>query len=330
MIRHAGALGVVPFLQISGGNRAKRSCDTRHKRLINVTMTSLRRCLPLAPSKFNNVIDAFHIVGQSEVTQRFFIDERSRGGGIRITDAFSKLLESEQSPNLSEETEARWRLVETAWELGVSRSLVSVKHDSVTEALFVIDSAKRRRSITGARTALSGYQKGHCFYCFSGFSLLGSAPPDIDHFFPHSLKAIDSGGHIDGIWNLVLACARCNRGSSGKFDRVPSLRLLERLNTRNEFLIASHHPLRETLMQQTGATATRYAVAIDQQGDKPAGQRRAVRVALGVRAITCVSIQRSPPTTIRPSDPPAARPIASPGRVYRIRRHPCCCKAAMT
>jgi hypothetical protein len=209
----------------------------------------------------------FHIVGQSEVTQRFFIDERSRGGGIRITDAFSKLLESEQSPNLSEETEARWRLVETAWELGVSRSLVSVKHDSVTEALFVIDSAKRRRSITGARTALSGYQKGHCFYCFSGFSLLGSAPPDIDHFFPHSLNAIDSGGHIDGIWNLVLACARCNRGSSGKFDRVPSFRLLERLNTRNEFLIASHHPLRETLMQQTGATATRYAVAIDQQGD---------------------------------------------------------------
>ena len=40
----------------------------------------------------------FHIVGQSEVTQRFFIDERSRGGGIRITDAFSKLLESGQSP----------------------------------------------------------------------------------------------------------------------------------------------------------------------------------------------------------------------------------------
>jgi hypothetical protein len=43
---------------------------------------------------------------------------------------------------------------------------------------------------------------------------------------------------------------------------------LERLNTRYEFLIASHHPLREILMQQTSATTTRYAVAIDQQGDK--------------------------------------------------------------
>jgi hypothetical protein len=28
--------------------------------------------------------------------------------------------------------------------------------------------------------------------------------------------------------------------------------MLERLHTRNEFLIGSHHPLRETLMNQTG------------------------------------------------------------------------------
>ena len=41
---------------------------------------------------------------------------------------------------------------------------------------------------------------------------------------------------------------------SGKFDRIPSLRLLERLHTRNEFLIGSHHPLRETLINQTGDT----------------------------------------------------------------------------
>jgi hypothetical protein len=29
---------------------------------------------------------------------------------------------------------------------------------------------------------------------------------------------------------------------------------LERLHTRNEFLIGSHHPLRETLINQTGDT----------------------------------------------------------------------------
>ena len=60
---------------------------------------------------------------------------------------------------------------------------------------------------------------------------------------------------IDGVWNLVLACSTCNKGVQGKFARLPSLALLYRLNTRNEYLIESYHPLRETLMQQTGETA---------------------------------------------------------------------------
>ncbi len=61
---------------------------------------------------FNNVIDAFHIVGSGEVPKRFYIDERSRNQGIRITDEFSKLLEGYQSVNLLSEVESRWRLVE--------------------------------------------------------------------------------------------------------------------------------------------------------------------------------------------------------------------------
>ena len=40
---------------------------------------------------FNNVIDAFHIVNQGEIPKRFFMDERGTGGGIRITDDFSRL-----------------------------------------------------------------------------------------------------------------------------------------------------------------------------------------------------------------------------------------------
>ena len=129
-------------------------------------------------------------------------------------------------------------------------------HDSEDGSLFAVDPARRRRPITGARAALSGYQKGHCFYCFSSLSLLSPSPPDVDHFFPHSLKAAGFGAAVDGVWNLVLSCPRCNRGAAGKSTRVPTLRLLERLNTRNEFLITSHHPLRETLIAQTGAIET--------------------------------------------------------------------------
>ena len=59
---------------------------------------------------------------------------------------------------------------------------------------------------------------------------------------------------MDGVWNLVLTCDKCNRGSNGKFAKVPSLKYINRLHKRNEFLISSHHPLRETLMKQTGKT----------------------------------------------------------------------------
>ncbi|MDB4634116.1 hypothetical protein OAG76_01795, partial [Rubripirellula sp.] len=57
---------------------------------------------------------------------------------------------------------------------------------------------------------------------------------------------------IDGVWNLVLACQNCNRGSSGKLAQLPRLTYLERLHRRNSFFIESHHPLRETLIHQTG------------------------------------------------------------------------------
>jgi hypothetical protein len=59
---------------------------------------------------------------------------------------------------------------------------------------------------------------------------------------------------VDGVWNLVLL-PRLQQGLAGKFDRVPRIPLLERLWRRNEYLIASHHPLRETLMAQTGVDA---------------------------------------------------------------------------
>jgi hypothetical protein len=75
----------------------------------------------------------------------------------------------------------------------------------------------------------------------------------------------------DGVWNLVLACAPCNRGHRGKFTGVPSANLVARLHERNNWLVESHHPLRETIMLQTGVHAdtrasflrTRQRIALD-------------------------------------------------------------------
>lgn len=62
------------------------------------------------------------------------------------------------------------------------------------------------------------------------------------------------GINLDGVWNLILACKDCNRGVGGKFARIPEEKYLDRLYRRNEYLIISHHPLREALIAQTGAS----------------------------------------------------------------------------
>jgi hypothetical protein len=49
-------------------------------------------------------------------------------------------------------------------------------------------------------------------------------------------------------------CGRTPLTRSFPFARLPELRQLERLHRRNEFLIESHHPLRETLILQTGGS----------------------------------------------------------------------------
>ena len=202
---------------------------------------------------FAHVIDAFHIVGSTPVHHPFFVDERRDNRGIRVTDEFSQMMAGVQASNLAAEITARWNLVETAWNHGISANLLTINHDNERREFFAIDSSQRRRPVTSSRNALNGYQKGHCFYCSTPLLLNGpTRNADVDHFFPHRLKQAHWGVNLDGVWNLVLACETCNRGQDGKSDSIPSRRLLKRLHKRNEYLIGSHHPLRETLMQQTG------------------------------------------------------------------------------
>lgn len=205
---------------------------------------------------FNNVIDAFHNVNGGEIPVKFYEKDYKTGSKkIILTDEIFKLQDMVFYDNLMSETEARWRLVETAWELGVSRNLLNVKYDSGEELLFVDDSLKRK-DVTSARDALNGYQKGKCFYCFDDISvnMNDDNACDVDHFFPHTLQKYVPFTDLNGVWNLVLACKECNRGENGKFARLPDRKYLARLAKRNDFLISSHHPLRETLMQQNGRT----------------------------------------------------------------------------
>jgi 5-methylcytosine-specific restriction endonuclease McrA len=207
---------------------------------------------------FRYVIDAFHTLRGDNIEDLFFIDERNTHSRcIRLTPRVLELATSDRTP-LEAEVESRWNLVEHAWdERRESGRLLVVDYDRPSEDI-VRGMLGSRRRVTNPRPALNGYQKGSCFYCGQHIDPIPGSPftADVDHFFPHALMSRGVQIDLDHVWNLVLACSGCNRGLGGKFARLPHPSLLERLHRRNEHLITSHHPLRETLMSTTGSTVS--------------------------------------------------------------------------
>lgn len=243
-----------------------RHIKTEERQATNSSSTFLKDCLDFAKDKisheqllqstvnngFRYVLDCFHRVNGDDIPVKFY---EKNGKKLLLTDELLKIATISTSINLYEENEARWNLVETAWKLNISPDLLNVRYDDQSKILF-IDEQFKRKDITSARGALDGYQKGKCFYCFDDIVVSDDENNtcDVDHFFPHTLQHLMPEINLNGVWNLVLACPNCNRGANGKFAKVPAIKYLERLHKRNEFLISSHHPLRETIINQTGKT----------------------------------------------------------------------------
>jgi hypothetical protein len=205
---------------------------------------------------FVNVVDAFQNVNGSIVPNKFYDKNYVRGKKeIIITDDLLKIKELYQYRNLEQEVEARWNLVETAWNLNINRNLLEVQYDEDRSLFFVEHKEMRRKDITSVRDALNGYQKGKCFYSFKDISINKKDADvcSVDHFFPHinKLSHAYEGANINGVWNLVLADKKVNIDKSAK---IPEPRFLKRLYTRNEYYIQSKHPLAETIINQTGIT----------------------------------------------------------------------------
>ena len=203
---------------------------------------------------FNYVIDAFHNVAGNKVP--LFYESMKKEKAIKVTDNFYKLLENNDKNNFSLEVNSRWRLWETAISLDIYPKLIEISFDVNDELLFTINKRNKRIDVTSSREALNGYQKGKCFYCFNDIKIERNFENscDVDHFFPDILKKFKLY-NVDQVWNLVLSCKNCNRGTAGKFEKIPILKYLYLLNKRNNWYIESHHPLRETIKNQTGSTA---------------------------------------------------------------------------
>ena len=207
---------------------------------------------------FVNVVDAFQNVNGGQIPNLFYEKDYSgRNKRIVITDDLLRLKDSFHFKNFENETEARWKLVETAWNLKINPNLLEVKYDKDASLLFLENDFMKRVDITSVRDSLNGYQKGKCFYSFMDISIIqGSADIcHVDHFLPHVNKQVHAknGANINGVWNLVLAHSTMN-STKEKGAKVPNKKYLERLFNRNEFYIISKHPLAETIINQTGRT----------------------------------------------------------------------------
>jgi len=202
---------------------------------------------------FNNVVAAFPRLGGADAPIAFYEDRRQDRGvqGVVLTDEMFALAQTLRA-DLEAETAARWRLVETAWSTGVNSGLIAptISVDSELEVLTIGEDV-RRRAVTGVVPAFNGYQDGRCAYCDKEFHQMGRGPV-VEHVLPFVLKKRGwEGPDVDAVWNLVLACQPCN---SAKQGRAPHESWMPWLVRRNNDLIRSHHPLRETLILQTGVT----------------------------------------------------------------------------
>ena len=216
---------------------------------------------------FVNVVDAFQNVNGAAIPNLFY--EKSytpNGKKITVTDNLLKIKELFQYRNLDQEVEARWNLVETAWQLQINPNLLEVQYDEDRCLFFIENRFMSRIDITSVRDSLNGYQKGKCFYSYQDISVYKNDNNicEVDHFLPHLNKNHHhrNGANINGVWNLVLADGSINRD---KRARIPERRFLERLYNRNEFYIESKHPLAETIINQTGATKEKRIKFLAQQ-----------------------------------------------------------------
>jgi 5-methylcytosine-specific restriction endonuclease McrA len=183
----------------------------------------------------NMVFKHFNVLYRNPIKEPFFsLSENSRY--LVLHPNLLSLADNNEQPKiLHEELSSRWDLLEHAFEITNNTESLDVD-----EYLKHIVRQTRRSNLTKLIPTLNGYQQNRCFYC--GEELYNI---EVDHVIPRQALKHDE------IWNLVLAHYKCN---SDKNDNLPPTHFLDNLIARNEFLIESAHPIKDTLIKQTGNT----------------------------------------------------------------------------
>ncbi|QKS73064.1 HNH endonuclease [Paenalkalicoccus suaedae] len=106
------------------------------------------------------------------------------------------------------------------------------------QLLFKIENVSKRSSLDSFYHILLSLYQNECFYC--GKPVLNRTGNHVDHFIPWSFIQTDQ------LWNLVIACRRCN---TSKNDKLADDHFLEKLINRNTKLLEINIVYERTDMQ---------------------------------------------------------------------------------
>lgn len=183
---------------------------------------------------FHDVIPCFHTVYNQQLPVKFYEKIET---GLILTDHLFEILDSGDAAVFVDELEARWGLLEAAFEIKQNNS----KLINDIRKIYLMNGYERT-DITNNKPVLNGYQNDVCFYC--GEFMAGD-DIHVDHVIPRQFIQHDE------VWNLVLAHGFCNEQKS---DFLPSGIYIEKLIKRNEYFIESNHPIKQKLIEQLGNT----------------------------------------------------------------------------
>lgn len=188
----------------------------------------------VAAEGFEDVVPRFHTIGRDKKFAENYFYEFDYGKSLHLKDSILQLATSEFDELISE-VDARWSLLEGAFEIAHSQINLTLAND-IRETY--LESGYERKPLTNNIPFLSGYQGNVCFYCGEELTDI-----DVDHVLPRQIVTHDE------IWNLVLAHRHCNQLKS---DNVVGPHFIEKLIRRNENIMGSNHPWKSKIKNALG------------------------------------------------------------------------------
>lgn len=228
----AGERDFLSLLKTDGGPSLHDAQPT--ERLVQAAIESLPG---MVMQKFHN------LRGVGAVEHRFY-ELEGKAAARRVVLRPELKAVATHASSLKDELEARWSVVETCFDATIGRDLIRTGVVVSPDGQQLL-APVRRVAVASARAALIGFQHGRCFCCQAAADD-GSLSLHVDHVYPFSLMRTGSwsGPDLNGVWNLVVACAACNMAKSA---RLPTPAEVSRLLQRNEAVAGSPHPLRRAL-----------------------------------------------------------------------------------